>query len=165
MTHGVSSRLDQAESALIADLYPQLRSFASVVAPAGEDPNDLVQEALFRTLRKGSLMRLEFPKAYLRTAIYHLAVSARRHWATEQGALTQIVAGPVAPEDPWQVEELLRLAPKARAVLYLHIVEGLPYDEIGDLLGCSTVSARKAASRGKRHLRRLFTEEVNDATA
>ena len=63
MTRQATSHLDQTETRLIARLYPQLRSFASVVAPAGEDPNDLVQEALLRTLRTGPLSRLDHPKA------------------------------------------------------------------------------------------------------
>lgn len=46
------------QASLIAGLYPALRSFASVVAPSEEDPNDLVQEALVRTLRGGPLSRL-----------------------------------------------------------------------------------------------------------
>lgn len=165
MTHGVTSHLDQSDTDLVAVLYPQLRSFASVVAPAHEDPNDLVQEALLRVLRRGSLRELEYPKAYLRSAIYHLAVSSRRRWASQQRSLVQIAAKVEAPNDPWQVDELLRLAPKARAVLYLHVVEGLPYEDIGGLLGCTAVSARKTASRAKRRLRRLLVEEVDDATA
>ncbi len=164
MTHGVTSHLDQTDTSLISGLYPQLRSFASVVAPSHEDPNDLVQEALLRALRRGPLCELEYPKAYLRAAIYHLAVSSRRRWASHQRGLVQIAATIETPEDPWQVGELLRLAPKARAVLYLHVVEGLPYDEIGGLLGCTAVSARKTASRAKRRLRRLLAEEVDDAT-
>lgn len=164
MTHGVTSHLDRTDTSLIASLYPHLRSFASVVAPPHEDPNDLVQEALLRTLRRGPLSELEYPKAYLRAAIYHLAVSSRRRWASQQRGLVQIAATVEAPQDPWQVDELLRLAPKARSVLYLHVVEGLPYDEIGDLLGCTAVSARKTASRAKRRLRRLLAEEVDDAT-
>lgn len=165
MTHGVTSHLDQSETSLVAGLYPQLRAFASVVAPAHEDPNDLVQEALLRALRRGSLCELEYPKAYLRSAIYHLAVSSRRRWASQQRGLVQIAAKVEEPEEAWQVDELLRLTPKARAVLYLHVVECLPYDEIGGLLGCTAVSARKTASRAKRRLRRLLAEEVDDATA
>ena len=161
----VRSHLGRSDAALIAELYPRLRSFASVVAPAGEDPNDLVQEALLRTLRRGSLSRLDHPGAYLRTAIYHAAVSARLHWAAEHNAVVQVVPAPVLPEDPWQVEELLRLPPKARAVLYLHVIEGLTYSEVGDQLGCSAASARKTASRAKRRLRRLMVAGVNDATA
>ena len=53
LAHGVTSHLDQTDTSLISGLYPHLRSFASVVAPAHEDPNDLVQEALSRALRRG----------------------------------------------------------------------------------------------------------------
>lgn len=165
MTHRVTSQFDRAATSLIAELYPQLRAFASVVAPAHEDPNDLVQEALVRTLRGGPLSRLEHPKAYLRAAIYHLAVSARRHWDAEQSGLVQIAAEAEPMAEPWQVDELLRLPPKPRAVLYLHVIEGLPYEEIGGLLGCSDASARKAASRAKRRLRRLLAEEDDDEPA
>ena len=165
MKHRVASRVDQGGTELIAELYPQLRAFASVVAPAHEDPNDLVQEALMRALRLGPLSRLEHPKAYLRSAIYHLAVSARRHWAAEQRGLVRIAAVEAdTPQEPWQVEELLRLPPKARAVLYLHVIEGLPYEEIGELLGCTETSARKTASRARRRLRRSLVEEGDDAT-
>jgi RNA polymerase sigma factor (sigma-70 family) len=165
VAYGIISHLDQTDTGLISGLYPQLRSFASVVAPAHEDPNDLVQEAFLRALGRGPLRDLEYPKAYLRATIYHLAVSSRRRWASQQRGLVQLVATVEAPEDPWQVSELLRLAPKARAVLYLHVVEGMPYDEIGGLLDCTAASARKTASRAKRRVRRVLAGEVDDATA
>ena len=165
MRRDETSQLEHAEAGLIVGLYPHLRSFASVVAPAEEDPNDLVQEALVRTLRGGSLSRLEHPKAYLRTAIYHLAVSARRHWKAQRQALVRIEVEPQSPEYSWQVDELLALSPRARAVLYLRVIERMPYAEIATLLECSETSARKAASRAKGQLRRLLSEEVNDATA
>ena len=165
MTHRVAARVDQSSTKLIAELYPQLRAFASVVAPAHEDPNDLIQEALVRALRGGPLSRLEHPKAYLKTAIYHLAISARRHWVAEQRGLVRIAAEVDTAAVPWQVDELLRLPPRERAVLYLHIIEGLPYAEVGRLLDCTEMSARKAASRGKHRLRRLLVEEGDDASA
>lgn len=165
MTSEVTPHLDDKETTLIAGLYPSLRAFASVVAPVEEDPNDLVQEALVKTLRRGPISRLEHPNAYLRTAIYHLAISARRHRAAERGALVRIEATPDPPQYSWQVEELLQLPPKARTVVYLRMIEGMPHDEIAELLGCSTVSVRKTASRAKRQLRRLLSAEVNNATA
>lgn len=165
MSQEVRSHLGRSDAALIGDLYPGLRSFASVVALPGEDPNDLVQEALVRTLRHGSLGRLDHPKAYLRTVIYHVAVSTRRRWTAERSAVMQTVPAPVQPEDPWQVEELLRLSPKARAVMYLHVIEGLTYEEVGEQLGCSAVAARKTASRATRRLRLMLGGEVDDATA
>jgi RNA polymerase sigma factor (sigma-70 family) len=159
------SHFDDEEARLIAHLYPRLRSFASVVAPVGEDPNDLVQEALVRTLRAGPLTRLEHPNAYLRTAIYHLAVSARRHSAAQRRALVRVRAEANPPQYSWQVDELLCLSPKARAVMYLRVVEDRPHGEIADLLGCSTASVRKVASRATRQLRKLLLAEVNDAKA
>ena len=160
-----ASQLQQDETRLIAELYPHLRSFASVVAPAEEDPNDLVQEALVRTLRGGSLTRLEHPKAYLRTTIYHLAVSAGRHWKAQRQALVRIESDPEPPQYSWQVEELLALSPRARAVVYLRVIEAMPHAEIAALLECSEASVRQTVSRAKRQLRRLLSEEVNDATA
>jgi RNA polymerase sigma factor (sigma-70 family) len=164
VTQEVRSHLGRGDADAVAGLYPALRSFASVVAPPGVDPNDLVQEALVRTLRRGSLSRLDHPKAYLRKAIYHVSVSERRRWTAEQNVLVRVVPEQAAPEDPWQVEELLRLPPKARAVLYLHVIEGLTFDEVGDQLGCSAATARKTGSRAMRRLRRLMIGEVNDAT-
>lgn len=76
------------------------------------DPNDLVQEAFVRTLRGGSLSRLEYPETYLRTAIYHLAVSTRRRRATGRGALMRVGVADPPPEYPWQLDELLRLSPR-----------------------------------------------------
>jgi RNA polymerase sigma factor (sigma-70 family) len=160
-----ASQLEDREARLIAELYPALRAFASVVAPAEEDPNDLVQEALVRTLRGGPLSRLEYPKAYLRTTIYHLAVSARRHWVAQHQAMQRVEVDDDPPDYSWQVDELLALSPKARAVVYLRVIEGMPHAEIAGLLGCSEVAVRKTASRAKRQLRRLLGEEVNDATA
>ena len=165
MRRGVTSHLDGGDAHLVTRLYPGLRAFASVVAPAEEDPNDLVQEAFVRTLRGGSLSRLEYPKAYLRSAIYHLAVSARRRRAAERRTLVRVGVENPPPEYSWQLDELLRLSPKERAVLYLRVIEDMPYIEIADLLECPPASVRQTASRAKRRLRRLLAEEVHDATA
>ena len=161
-----SRHLESAERDLVTDLYPSLRRFAAVVCPAEDDPNDLVQEALLRTLRRGPLADLDNPGAYLRRAVYNLASTRRRSLARRRAALTRL--GPPEEEHPiysWDLEELLRVPPKARAILYLQIIEGRPFAEIAELLGCSQVSARAAASRARRRLRSLLTEEVRDETA
>ena len=44
-----------AESRIFADLYPSLRRFAAVVGSVDIDPDDLVQDALVRALRRGPL--------------------------------------------------------------------------------------------------------------
>jgi len=41
---------ERGDNDLIEEIYPALHRFAAVVAPRGDDPDDLVQEALVRTL-------------------------------------------------------------------------------------------------------------------
>lgn len=160
------AELETRERELIEELYPALRRFASTVRLPGTDGNDLVQEALLRALNKGRLTDLDHPAAYVRTIIYHLAIDQARSQTRRRRALARL--GPPEPRVPtysWDLEELRRVSPKARAVLFLHTIEGRPYDEIASLLGCSQVSARVAVSRGRRQLERLFAEEVHDGTA
>lgn len=161
------TKLDDDEHRLIAELYPSLRRFASAVRPPGEDGNDLVQEALLRTLRsKGSLMGLDNPGAYVRRTIVNLAKTHQRSEERRRNAWSKL--GPETHDIPsysWELEELRMVPPKSRAVLYLRIIEGWPYSDIGEMLGCSQVSARVAASRGKRQLEAALSKEVRDATA
>lgn len=162
-----SGTLNDREQKLIAELYPSLRRFASAVRPPGEDGNDLVQEALLRTLRrKGSLTGLDNPGAYVRRTIANLAKDQQRSEVRRRTAWSKL--GTETHESPhysWELEELRTVAPKSRAVLYLRIIEGWPYADIGEMLGCSQVSARVAASRGKRQLEAALSKEVRDATA
>ena len=160
------TELEARERDLIEDLYPALRRFASTVRPPGADGNDLVQDALLRALRRGPLTDLERPAAYLRKIIYHLAIDHTRSQARHRRALTRL--GPPEPQPTtysWDLEELRRVSPKARAALFLHTIEGRPFPEIASMLGCSQVSARVAASRGRRQLEELLEREVHDGTA
>ncbi|MGL5827595.1 MAG: RNA polymerase sigma factor [Nocardioides sp.] len=59
-------------------VYPGLRRFAAVVGTHDTDPDDLVQEALVKTLRRGSLHRLAAPSAYLRRTILNLVADSKR---------------------------------------------------------------------------------------
>jgi DNA-directed RNA polymerase specialized sigma24 family protein len=65
--------------------------------------------------------------------------------------------GPVPGIDvdvyPSDLAELMRLSPRVRAVLFLHVVEELPYDEVSRVMGCRPEAARKAGSRGLALLR------------
>jgi DNA-directed RNA polymerase specialized sigma24 family protein len=159
--------LKDGEHELIAELYPSLRRFASAVRPPGQDGNDLVQEALLRTLRsKGSLMALDNPGAYVRRTIVNLAKDQQRSEARRRTAWSKLGSDTrEVPHYYWELEELRLVSPKSRAVLYLRIIEGWPYADIGEMLGCSQVSARVAASRGKRQLEAALSKEVRDATA
>lgn len=160
---GKGSVVDE-ESQLFAELYGPLRRFAAVVGPIEVDPDDLLQEAVARVLRQRRLTDLDKPGAYLRRTIVNLSSNQRRSLANRRRALARLGAS-VAPEAdvyPSDLNELLRLPPRERAVLYLSEVEGYRYAEIGELLGCSEAAARKRAMRGRRRLYAQLAGEVAD---
>jgi DNA-directed RNA polymerase specialized sigma24 family protein len=69
------SSIDEQERELITSLYPSLRRIAAVAGSFDIEPDDLVQEALMRTLRKGPLTNLDNPLAFLRKTIVNLAAN------------------------------------------------------------------------------------------
>jgi DNA-directed RNA polymerase specialized sigma24 family protein len=153
------------DNELFAELYSALRRFAAVVRPLEEDADDLVQEALARALSLRPLSEFDDPAAYLRTAILHLAANHRRRLGRRRRAY----ARSVTTEDPGRVtypsdlDDLRHLSVRDRAVLYLSLVEGWPYGEIAETLGCSEQAARARASRALRRLRTNLRAEIADA--
>lgn len=67
---------------------------------------------------------------------------------------------PARNEYPSDLDDLEQLPPRERAAMYLHYVDGLPYGEVGVLVGCSAAAARKAAERGRKRLAGLIEEEA-----
>lgn len=55
------SELEEVERELITELYPALRRIAAVAGSVDIEPDDLVQEALVRTLSRRNLADLENP--------------------------------------------------------------------------------------------------------
>ena len=157
--------LARSDEELFAELYPSLRRFAAAVRAAEEDADDLVQEALARALAIAPLSERENPGAYLRTAIVRLASNQRRWLARRRRAFTRAAPAPDANQAsyPSDLDDLRRLPPRDRAVLYLSLVEGHAYREIGDVLRCSEQAARARASRALRRLRADLREEIADA--
>ena len=159
----VASPLDE-DARLFAELYGPLRRFAAVVGPIELDPDDLLQEAVVRVLRRGRLSDLDDPGAYLRKTMVNLASNHRRGLAVRRKALERLRAEvrPASDVYPSDLVDLLRLAPQERAVLYLSAVEGYRYAEIGRMLGCSEAAARKRAMKARRRLREPLGKEVAD---
>lgn len=149
---------------IFRSLYEPLRRFASVVGPWEADPDDLVQEALLRTLRSGPLSRLDSPDAYLRRAVLSISYNQFRKRDNRTKMLRLASAGSrqsntdVYPSD---LSDLMAVSPIDRAVLYLHDVLGYSFGEVATVVGKPEGTCRKIASRARQTLRTALkpTEE------
>jgi RNA polymerase sigma factor (sigma-70 family) len=156
----------EADRDLIREIYTSLGRFAAVVAPSDAEPDDLVQESLYRVLRRGAISNLEHPTAYLRRAILNLVSDHQRSAGRLRSALARVNPDPASRDEyPSDIEVLMRLAPQARAVVFMREIEGRSYAEIAEVVGCREATARASAARARRALRALLSEEVRDATA
>lgn len=161
MTYAVR-RTDPGEWGVIDDLYPSLRRFAAVVAPFDLEPDDLLQESLVHVLRRRALSELDEPAAYIRRVMVNLAASHCRQMGARRRALRRTAPSSNLqdrPAYPSDLDELSALPPLERAALYLAVVEGYRFQEIGLMLGCSEAAARKSASRARAHLRLALATE------
>lgn len=149
---------------LFRAIYPALHRLACVVCPPERDPEDLVQEALVRTLRRGPLIELDAPLAYLRRAVVNLAANERRSLGRLRKAAPRLAttdeAEPAAY--PSDVALLSALGPLDRAAVWLSAIEGQTAEHIGQILGCSPEAARTRVSRANKRLRTLLDEEGAD---
>jgi RNA polymerase sigma factor (sigma-70 family) len=140
--------------------YAGLRRFAAVVGPADVEPDDLVQEAFARALRRG-LGEVEDLDRYLRRTIVNLSANERRSWTRRQLAFARHGSTTETRDSTFiEVGDLLDLATDVRAVLWLVEVEGWSYAQAGALVGCSEGAARMRAARGRRALRAAGREEA-----
>jgi RNA polymerase sigma-70 factor (ECF subfamily) len=143
------------DAGLFATIYPSLRAFAAVTGPVDVEPDDLVQEAVARTLRNHRLIDLDDAAAYLRRAIVNLASNRRRSAARFRLAFARLdrVEEGIAPEYASDMADLLRLDPEARGLLFMIEVEGHSYAEAAAVLGITEQAARARAIRARRRLR------------
>jgi DNA-directed RNA polymerase specialized sigma24 family protein len=159
-----SSASPSDDGELFRSIYPALHRLACVVCPPEGDPEDLVQEALVRTLRRGPLIELDAPLAYLRRAVVNLAANERRSLGRLRRATPRLAAidEGEAPAYPSDVALILELSPLDRAAVWLSAIEGQTSEHIGDVLGCSPEAARTRVSRANKRLRTLLDEEGAD---
>lgn len=150
----------ESDENIFAAVYPGLRRFAAVVGAMEDDPDDLVQDALVRTLRGGDLGRFDSPMAYLRRVVVNLASDRRRSLGRRRRAPGRIGAtASVTAIYPSDISDLDRLEPIDRAVLYLGEVEGWPLAEVAELLDLSHDAVRLRASRARNRLRTELRDE------
>ena len=146
------------------------------------DAEEVVQDAFVYVLR--SLHRYDAERGsfwtWLRVVLVSRCHNKRRRRQLATVSLETLAAAGQAPADPkpasdpagllemhgtqqavW--EALQRVSPGARDALILRYYEGLPYAEIGPILGCSADAARARVVHGKAQLRRLLSTTQDDA--
>lgn len=159
----MSDRISVEDQQLVEKIHPALRRFAAMVASWEVDPDDVLQEALFRVLARRELSSLEHPVAYLRKTMLNLVRDEHRQVRSRTRAMVTIgVADPATDNYPSDLDGLGELTPQGRAALFMAEVEGCSYSEIGTALGCSEVAARMAAMRARRQMRTHLVSEVSD---
>lgn len=152
-----------SDDAVLRRIYGELRRFAAVVGPREVAPDDLLHDAIVRTLRAGSLARLDHPVAYLRRAIVNEAANSRRGLGRARRAHLRVVAGDdqtAVDVYPTDLSHFAELDPTWRAVLFLHELEGFSYAEIGAQLDLTEANARQIAARARTRIR----QQVEDVS-
>ncbi len=148
---------------------PQLRAVAYRMLGSLSEADDAVQDAWLRVSRVDT-SDVENLRGYLTTVVARLCLNvlrSRRSHPEEplEGRLPDPVVEPVGASDPAQqavvadavglamLVVLDRLAPAERVAFVLHDVFGVPFAQVGQIVGRSPTAARQLASRARRRVR------------
>jgi DNA-directed RNA polymerase specialized sigma24 family protein len=158
---GVNDRWDPEGIRQLRELYEPLRRFAAVIGRWDVDPDDLVQDAYTKVLVKDpSQIRDLGP--YMRRTIVNLATDERRRTGRAKNAVHRIGATAGDRDTyPSDLEDLMRLQPRVRALLFLVEVDGHPIADAAEMVGMTGSNARVALMRARRRLRSELAMEAN----
>ena len=158
---GIDERWDPEGVQNLRELYPSLRRFAAVIGRWDVDPDDLVQDAYTKVLVK-SPDQIRDLGPYLRRTIVNLATDQRRRSMRGNAAVHRLGAEVTTSDSyPSDLEDLMRLQPKVRALLFLVEVEGHQVADAAEMVGMSNSNARVALMRARRRLRTELSVEAS----
>lgn len=150
---------------------PALLRFGHVLTGNRQEAEDLVQEALAKSLRRWRRVTADDPRAYVRRVMVNTHQTRWRRW----GSRVELGDVPEAAVDDaglrrsqeWDTlrRALARLPSGQRTVLVLRYLEDLPDSSIAALLGCRPGTVRSRASRGLAALRPLLMSETTETAA
>src|SRR5262245_575567 len=159
---GESAAFDQ----LVALHRPGIVRFIDLLIRDADEAESLAQETLTRAfaqlaefrreLRFGAWLRgiaLNLCRNHLRNRGRRAKVGAAEQLAAAaapDGRRKGVLSGILRKEMAGQIDQAVSLLPEGlREAFVLHAVEGLPYDEIGQILGISAGTARVRAHRAR----------------
>jgi RNA polymerase sigma-70 factor (sigma-E family) len=141
---------------------PALLRFGHVLTGRPDEAEDLVQEALAKSMRRWHRGRPADPLAYVRRVMVNTHITRWQRW----GSRVRLGDVPDAAADDTGLQrshdrDVLRralagLPARQRAVLVLRYLEDMPDEAIADLLGCQPATVRSLASRGLAAVRPLL---------
>lgn len=134
------------------------RSLYAYTAGREDVAHDAMAEAFARAIERAGSIREPVPYLY-RTA-FRIAAAELRRRPTDEPV-------PDAPaREPLDATDLLaalrRLSPGQRAAVYLHYQADLPVREVARLMGTSAAVVKVHLSQGRRRLRTLLADDVED---
>jgi RNA polymerase sigma-70 factor (ECF subfamily) len=162
--------IDRALRTALAQLLPELRAFARYLSGSRSEADDLVQEAVLRTLRaldgKSDGVDLRaWCLAVIRNTFHEQLRSRRR----EQRRLAEAVPEPDAPADqevPARMRDLTRalrsLPPLLREAVILVGAQGLSHAEAADICNVPVGTMKARVSRARRLLAQVLEGKALD---
>ncbi|MCP2321965.1 RNA polymerase sigma-70 factor (sigma-E family) [Hamadaea flava] len=140
--------------------YVELLRIAYLLTGSAHEAEDLVQNALVRTMRAWS--RVDEPMPYVRRVMVNQHISAwrrfrRRELVTASPPDTAFADTADAVAQRHAVRDALRaLPPRTRAVVVLRYLGDMSEAEVAAALGCSLGNVKSHASRGLARLRAVL---------
>jgi RNA polymerase sigma-70 factor (ECF subfamily) len=162
---GLIDRARRGETAAFAELYDRYQrpcfNLALRVLGDRAAADDVVQEVFVRLFDAIRRFRGDAPfGAWLRRLVANATIDElrRRRWlASDEPLAGAALAGaeelPEQQAEAWQM--LMRLAPKARAVVVLHALEGYTHRELAALFGQSESYSKSILARALQRLHAL----------
>ncbi len=150
----------------VAAALPGLLRFGHVLTGDPKTAEDLVQEALARTLRRWRSVRQDNAAAYVRRVMVNTHINRWRRWEArvQLGEVPDSVADDpsLRRSEDWDLlrRALSRLPVRQRTVLVLRYYEDLSEAAIAELMGCRPGTVKSQASRALAALRPLLQPEL-----
>lgn len=159
-------------AALFDTHYDRLYRLARRLAPTADDALDLVQETFLKIAR--APMSVPHGFADEEAWLVRVLVNIRRdqwrkdavrrqyrdEWKRSADATVDDEAALLASNAVWHA--LDALAPRRRAAIVMHELEGLDVKDVAVLLGISAITVRWHLSRGRRELARILGPQTGE---
>ena len=144
----------ETEEELYRRLRPALLRLANLVTGSEAAGEDIVHDAFIGFSRHAG--HVDNPDAYLRQSVVNHARSLHRRAGRARRYRADGVTVTHIPEVDETWAALRQLPDRQRIVLVLRYYEDLAFDEIADIVGCRTSSARSLAHRGLARLKEVL---------